>query len=165
MFLHYERWEGEEWSPCNLHDIRWSPWSGHFLPCKAIFLHIESKNRVIIINKPCTCCASQLFSSIPAGKEVGTTFMWTEQDLHKSLACQPVLAGSLHYWKCFNGQLASNIYSHLVIYCKSPRVISDSTFSPFRPPPAILLHFPPTSTLCLVLAFPVDWAAASMTGI
>lgn len=65
------------------------------------------------------------------GREVGTAFTWTEQDLHKSLACQPVLAGSLHYWKCFNGQLASNIYSHLVIYCKSPRVISDSTFSPF----------------------------------
>lgn len=84
------------------------------------------------------------------GKEVGTTFMWTEQDLHKSLACQPVLAGSLHYWKCFNGQLVSNIYSHLVIYCKSPRVISDSTFSPFRPPPAILLHFPQPqlSVLC-----------------
>lgn len=28
--------------------------------------HMESKNRVVTINKPCTCCASQLFSSIPA---------------------------------------------------------------------------------------------------
>lgn len=61
-----------------------------FCPPRQAFL-TESRNRVISINKPCTCCASQFFSSMPAGERGGDSHwvcLRTELDLCKALTHQ-----------------------------------------------------------------------------
>lgn len=45
----------------------------HFLQSQTNAAHTESQNRVMCMNKPCTCCTSQVSSSTPADKRGGVS--------------------------------------------------------------------------------------------
>lgn len=128
---------------------------------------MESQNRVITMNKPCTCCASQLFPSIPAGERGG--------DSHCGFAClqnwicvKPSITGNAHFSQ--GPQLPSIIKNVLMVRSHEifTLILSITVNSPchlwlhifhFRPPPALILV---SLALCLALSFPC-WLSSGIS--
>lgn len=121
----------------------------NFLQSQASALHTGSINRVLSINKTCTCCASQFFSSIPAGQKGGycqRVCLLREMDLCKiPQSLISLISASAHSLSA----LLNKFINHINDLHTSCHLLS--LWLPLQPPLALMLLF---SHSCLTFTFP-----------